>query len=1092
MNALIEYFIHRSVFVNLLTILLIGVGGFIAATANREAFPNVDFDIVTVSTVYPGASPEEVEKLVTNPLEDSIQEVDGIEELRSSSIEGRSGIVITIDPDVDETQKVIDDIRSAVDRTEDLPEEAEDPVLLEISTARNPVIEFTISSANRADGTPLIEYRQIREYALQLERRLQALDGVARIERKGLLDAEIQVNLDPDLLSAFYLSPLQVVRSLRERNISLPGGVLENGETETIVRTEGEFSDVRGVANTPVRSNDIGQQVRVGDVARVTDGFEEPLYLESVRGRRSISLVVVKRESSDIITLVEESRAVVSEFQKTLPNGVETGEVNDISYFVKRRLGILFSNGIAGLLLVVASLFIFMGWRTSLMVALGIPIALGTAFIIMNFLGVTLNLISMFGLIIVIGILVDDAIIVSENFYRYLEQGLPAVQAAIKGTTEVVAPVMATVATSIAAFAPMMFMTGIFGKFIFTIPLVVIIALLSSLFECFFMLPSHLYDVNKFSHHAGEVHEESGWFHAFRLRVYEPALHWGLTHRWLVLPGFVGMLIVAFALQGLFGRFKLFPGAIDALHVRVSAPAGVTKQTTDRFLRAVEESIRKLPPAELDTYAGRAGITQRDPNDPFTKRGSEFGDIKVYLTPEVDRERSADEIILELRFGTEWLLTPEALARKRAQDKIELAELEDKGFEVARYRNYAPQIPAEYADLAGRLEGLEFEKLAGGPPVGKPVAIEISGDDFAVLEKIGEEYKAVLAKIPGVKDIDDDFLPGKDEIRLQVNERAMAQTGVSVISAAQTVNAALAGAVATTIKDADEEIDVRVRFAEERRRSAESILRINVVNAAGNLIPLAQLAQISYGQGVRAINHKDGERLLTVSANIDENQTTSTKTAAQVARLARGIPEKYPGYIVEFGGENKDTEESMASLGRAFLVGVLIIFMILASTFRSVIQPLIVLLAVPFSLIVVILAFLLHGEPFSFLAMLGVIGLSGVVVNDSIVLVDFANTLRAANPDWTPIQVALKAGSMRLRAVILTTLTTVLGLLPTAYGIGGYDPFLVPMALSFAWGLLFATVLTLGLIPIFYVIFENLKAALRGVLVRRGWVMDAE
>ncbi|MBZ0212395.1 MAG: efflux RND transporter permease subunit, partial [Nitrospirae bacterium] len=337
-----------------------------------------------------------------------------------------------------------------------------------------------------------------------------------------------------------------------------------------------------------------------------------------------------------------------------------------------------------------------------------------------------------------------------------------------------------------------------------------------------------------------------------------------------------------------------------------------------------------------------------------------------------------------------------------------------------------------------------------------------------VLKKIGEEYKAVLAKIDGVTDIEFDLQPGKDEIRLTVNESLAAQAGLSVTQVAAAVNTAFDGNVATKIKRLTEEVDVRVRFADQFRHSPGMLDLIQVQNMQGYLVPVSRMAGFERGQGVVALNHLDGNRLLTVSAGVNEKKTNSRQANLKAAVMAKDIIAKYPGYGVQFGGENKDTEESMASLGRAFAVGLIIIFLILASLFRSLIQPVIVVAAIPFSLIGVVLAFLSHGHPFSFLAMMGVIGLAGVVVNDSIVLVDFANKIRDENPEMHIDQVVLDAGALRLRAVLLTTITTVLGLLPTAYGIGGKDPFLVPMALAFAWGLAFATFLTLIVVPILY------------------------
>jgi multidrug efflux pump subunit AcrB len=1059
MAALIEFFLKRSIFGNLLTLLIITWGGYVALTINREAFPKIDFDIVVVTTVYPGASPAEVEKLITIPIEEELKSVDGIEEIRSSSIDNRSGITIKIDPDVGDVKKVVEDIRSAVDRVTNLPEDAETPLVLEISSSLTPVIEICLEVEVDELGRPVLSYRQLRDEAEKLEDSLLLLDEVARVQRKGWRDAEFHVLLDPDRLAANYIGLESVLLALKERNINFPGGEVILNERSKNVRTVGELQTADDIASVYIRSNDAGQGIRISSVGSVRPDFAPVEYIERTNGRPSINLTVIKRSNADIIKTVAKVHEIVDRYSKTKPAAIHIAYVNDVSYYVKRRLGVLLSNAIGGLVLVVGSLFFFMGWRTSLMVALGIPISIAISFIIMNFLGVTLNLISMFGMIIVIGILVDDAIVISENFYRMLEQGYRTYEAALKGTAEVVLPVFASVFTTMVSFAPLMFMTGIFGKFVFTIPLVVIITLASSLFESIFILPSHLYDANKFSQHAGEIREEGSRFYRFRTACYEPLLAWALRKKLFVLAGLFVLLFASIALFALFGKFKLFPGAVEQIHVRMVADPSTPLEQMDRYTVAVSRVLERFPKNEIENFTTRAGIIQQNTNDPFTRRGYNYAQAMIYLTPESKRKRTDVEIIDQLRDEISWMLNE----GKRRQ--MEAALPPDP-----RRKRYSPYQPPGTEDLAGSLKNLDIDVLRGGPPVGKPVAIEITGKDYDKLEEIGERFKAILATYEGVKDIDDDHEPGKEEVRLFINEAVAARAGVSVQSVALAVNTALSGARPTSIKQGTEEVDIRVRFNDAYYKKAETLNRIKVLNRTGQLIPLSRLVRFDRGQGVVALNHLDTRRLVTVTASVDEKITSSARVNRLLASKLPEIMAEYPGYQARLGGENKDTEESLASLRKAFAVGFVINFMVLASLFRSVLLPFVILFTIPFSLIGVLLAFLLHGQPLSFISLLGIVGLSGVVANDSIVLIDFAISLLQEDPEMPLDEVALQAGSMRLRAVILTTLTTVLGLLPTAYGIGGYDPFLVPMALAFAWGLLFATFLTLFVIPILFVL----------------------
>ncbi len=1047
MTTIIEFFLRRSIFGNILTVLLIGLGIFVGLTINREAFPNIDFDIVLVTTIFPGASPEEVEKLITKPIEDQLKSVEGIKEIRSSSIENRSGITVIIDPDAKNPRKVVEDIRSAVDRVTDLPADVDKPLVLEITSSLTPVIEVSLFADENK-----IDYRTLREQAEILENTLKQIDGVARIDRRGWLNREYIVKLDPIKIKNNYVGLEQILAGLKQRNINFPGGeVIINGASQ-VLRTVGELLEPKDVENFFIRSNELGQGIRIRDVGKVADGFEEPLYIYRTNGKIAVDLIVLKKEKGDIIKVVEEVKKVVDNYKQKLPEGIEVAFINDLSYYVKRRLNVLFNNAIGGFILVVGSLFLFLGWRTAFMVALGIPISLGAALIVFNAMGVTLNLISMVGMIIVVGILVDDAIVVSENFYRYLEEGYSTLDAAIKGTSEVVVPVFASVMTTIVSFAPLLFVSGIFGKFLFTIPLVVIITLLASLFESFFILPSHLYDINKYASHENEIKGESGYFYRFRKKIYEPALAWVIHHRWQTLITLVVLFIISIVLQVTFGKFKLFTGAIEAFIIKMKADPSTPLEDMDRFNQYISKYVETLPKEEIENFRTATGIVQQNPTDPFTKRGSNYAMAIIYLTPESKRKRSGEEIVNQVREEISWLMD------SRLKDNTNIKQ-----------NPYKPKIFPEFMNLAGKLENLQVDLLRGGPPTGKPVAIEIRGKDYDILEKIGEEFKERLSKIKGVKNIDDDHELGKKEIHLKIDELTAAITGVSVENIALAVNTAFRGTIPTTIKKGTEEIDVRVRFDDNYHKNIQTINHIYVLNRMGQLIPIKPLVRFETKQGYVALNHIDAERSLIVLADIDEKTTTSAQVNNEIRKFMNQIIEKYPGYTVKLGGENKDTEESIQSLVRALIVGVMVNFLILSSLFGSILLPFTILITIPFALIGVIIAFILHGQPISFLAMVGFVGVSGVVVNSAIVMIDFAQSLRKNNPNMSIEEAALNAGSMRLRAIILTTLTTVLGLLPTAYGIGGSDPFLVPLALAFAWGLMFSTLLTLFIIPVLYI-----------------------
>ncbi len=1047
MSKIVEFFLRKSIFGNVFTALLIGWGIFIAYTIQKEAFPNINFDIVLINTLFPGASPDEVEKLVTIPIEDQLKSVDGIKEIRSSSIENISGITIFLDPDAKDTKKVINDIRSAVDRVTDLPADVEKPQILEITSGLQPIIEVHLSMDDEK-----FDYKSLRQYAENLENELKALDSVARVDKRNWLKREFIVKLDPKKLYTNYVGIEQILMGLKQRNVNFPGGEIIVNQLSKLIRTLGEFVEPVDIENFFIRSNEIGQGIRIRDVGYVVDDFEQNNFSFRTNGRKSIQLVVLKKENKDIIKTVESVLEVVNRFKKDLPPEIRIDYMNDFSYYVKRRLSILINNGLTGLFLVIISLLVFLNWRTALMVAFGIPISIGGALIIISLMGVTLNLISMVGMIIVVGILVDDAIVVSENFYKYLEQGYSTYEAAVRGTTEVIIPVFGSVLTTIVTFAPLLFLTGIIGKFIYVLPLVVIISLLTSLFEAFFILPSHLYGINKYYEHKKQ--EEDKFFYKFRKQYFEKALSYVISHKVKSFAFLIIFMLIVFALFFLFGKFKLFTGAAEAFVIRMKADPSIPLEKMDEYTVYISKVLDTYPKEDIENYRSSAGISQINATDPSTKRGSNYGMFIVYLVNPENRKRSGEDIVNDFREDIIWLLK----GNKFKDNPIN--PIKKELYEKFKY-------------LEGTLDSLTVELLRGGPPTGKPVSIEITGKDYQILKQIAEEFKAKVKEIRGVKNLEDDREPGKEEVRILINERLAAITGVSVESIAIAINAAYRGIVPTSIKKGTEEVDIRVRFDDKYHKDLNTIKEIYVLNRLGQLIPISRMVGYEISRGFVANNHLDGDRMVVVTADIDEKLTTSSSVNNQIQNFMKSIIEKCPGYAVRLGGENKDTEESMASLQKAFIAGFFVNFLILSSLFESILIPFVVLFTIPFALIGVFIAFLVHGEPISFLALVGFVGLSGVVVNNAIVLIDFAKVIRKKNPQLTIEQVAIQASSERLRAVILTSITTIFGLLPTAYGIGGSDPFLVPLALSMAWGLLFAAVLTLFLIPVLYALTEK-------------------
>ncbi len=1024
--SLPRFSVNQSLFVNLVSILIIIFGLIVVMGMNREIFPNVDFDVVSITTVYPGATPLDVEKLITVPIEKEVKEVDGIKEIKSSSASGASFIVIKIDPDESDKKKVVNDIQSAVDKVKDLPRDIyEDPVVVEITSKQYPVIEVSLSG-NMSE-------KELQYYADGLEDLLEDIKGVARVRKSGYRDREIQVHVNPEKMREQYVSFDEIREAVSSRNISVPAGEINTQTTEYSIRTTGEFSTAEEVENIIIRANDVGNWLRIKDVTEVKDSFKKEDIINKTLGSRSINLVVMKKESGDAISIVNEIKKVCNAFLENCPDKPEISYVNDYSFFARRRLNVLRNNGWASLVLIIASVLLFLQWRVAAMTVLGIPIAFFATFMVMQMMGITINLISMFGLIIVLGMLVDDGIIVAENVYRYMEGGRQPREAAVKGSEEVMGAVTTAVLTTIAAFSPLLFMTGIIGKFIRDIPTVLIVALLASLGEALIILPSHLADFVKIKYDARgkpmNISKDMPWFKKL-VEFYTRVVRGAIKRKYRVLAGFTVLLFVcAFLAFGVI-KFILFPSAgINYFFVRGEAPIGTPLQKTNELMLPVEEIVSQLPPEELDTFVTSVGSIAEDRHDPFAGQASHLVQVSVYLTPEQDRKRKVEEIIEEVR--------------KKAKDV--------KGFTELR-----------------------FDKPEAGPPVGKAVEAGVRGESFEVLDKIAGEYMDYLKTIDGTIDITWDHKPGKEEIRVKVDNNKSALAGLNVAQIANTVRAVFEGSIATKIKPtkAEEETDVTVMFPEEIAGNLNVFDNILIRNKYGNLIPLKNVAEIVKVPGTTTIHHRDGKRVVTASANVNTDRTTSLKVNRLLEKKFKGLSQRHIGYSVKYGGEQEETLDSLKSLLKAFFYAFLIIYLILASSFKSIIQPLIIMLAIPFGLIGVVIAFLLHGLPLSFMAILGIVGLNGIVVNDSIVLVDFINKLRRKGMNRHDS--IIKAGQMRLRPVLLTTITTVGGLSTVAYGIGGKDPFLVPMALAICWGIAFATALTLIIIPCIYSIVDDM------------------
>ena len=1058
MRKIFEFFSKRHILASLFTIMVVLLGLNSLRTLRRDTFPAVDFGEVIIQTVYPGASPEDVELNVTNKIEDELKNITGIRRISSTSLENVSTLDVLIESDVKDMEKVKRDIRDAVSRVSDLPDEVtEAPLVLEIDTSLIPIMEVGITGE--------LPYEEMRDIAKSFETKLKEAPGVARLQKQGYRAKEIKVEVDPGAMDRYQIPLRDIIRAVQARNIRATGGTFESFTSEKNVVTLAQFRDPLEVGDVIVRTTFEGPSIRVKNLAIVREDFEDENVISRMEGRKAISFVVYKSEEADIVRTVRAVKELIrTESGMGLIGGPATIEVtdrgdrkifdrikmflgigtyeqdiyrygpvrilisNDLSRTVQNRFRITLINGLIGLLLVVVMLSIFLNLRTAFWVAMGIPVAVLGVFFLMPRFGTFLDSISLTALVLLIGIIVDDGIIISENIYRRREMGDSPVEAAVNGTNEVFFPVLTTVLTTFLAFAPMFFMKGMMGKFVFVIPLTISLALFISLFEAVFALPSHLAKGMERSRKGAERESVRKWFEALKTFYAKVAFHL-LKVRYLLVVLFIAVLVLALMYAQRNLKFVMFPtkGA-DRFVVGVEMSTGSSLQATAEKIQELEGFINELPVDELDTFISRIGVSLSGGS------GENFGYTLIGLTPFSERKRTVDEII-------EWL---------------------------------RPRIEA--------IEGVEkttFIVDAGGPPVGKPISIRVTGNDDPMRRQATAEIMEYLAAINGVKDIDSNEKLGKEQIEIKIDYDRLARFGLTVADVAQNVRIAYDGEVVTSMRDGDEDVNFRVQLQERARRDVNYLYNLSIPNAQNRLIKLREVARLETTSGPNALYHYDGERTTTIEADVDQDIITPLGATTLVMTHFSDAADRWPGIRLGVGGEAEESQSSIVELMTTFAIALVGIYFLLVLLFNSYTQPFLVLVSVPFGIVGVIIAFGLHGEALSFLGVMGVIGMIGVVVNDSLVLVNHLNNLRKWNPDWSIRKLVSEGTSHRLRAILLTTLTTVAGLLPLAYGLGGTDLYMQPMALALGYGILFATPLTLVLVPSLYMIGADIGGLFR-------------
>jgi multidrug efflux pump subunit AcrB len=1084
MRSIIKWAIANSPAMNTFLIASLIVGTVSMVVMRREVFPAFNLEILLVQVPFPGATPAEVEDGICQKIESAVANVDGVRKMTSVAKEGFGFVVLELDGNISDVQKVLDEVRSEIDQVQAfLPPKAEEPKVNQI-VFRAPSISVGIvgpelpKGVDRNGREALESERQLRDLAEEVRAELLELrpvppanpgrrifaplfqptgPAVSSAEIAAERPFEISVEVHEDTLRQFGISLPQFAQMIRTQNTDIPGGKMITGSQEMLLRGNNKREDGIGIADLPAITKPDGDVVRVGDIADVVDGFAETTSINLINGRPGLVIQVAKTNKEDLFTVVEAVKNYVA--NKQVPAGYKIETWGDISVDVVDRINLLSRNGIQGLILVFVVLAIFLELRLAFWVAMGIPISiLGAGFVLLAF-GQTMNMLSMFAFLMALGFVVDDAIVIGENIYNKREIGMTPVQAAIEGTVEVLPSVTASVTTTIIAFTPLMYVSGVMGKFIAIMPLAVIAMLVISLVESMFILPAHLAHENNLF-----IRTLSSVFYIFKPllvvfnklnaagsaamsfvigKVYEPLLRFSLNNRIVVVATCLGAGILCGGMVfsggipvGVFPKLDgqeisgtiVFPNGTSSAFSRDGV--GVLRDAMKEIDREIQESGHPTVIANMYENIGEVGDAMKGPTG--VTNGSHVGSVTVLLTPPGERDYTTRELI-------------------------------------AKWREAVPKV-------AGT-EVLKFGARSMGPG-GAAVEFKLLADDKGVefLEEAGEECKKWLAGKAGVFDIEDDMRLGKWERSLRLNEEGQA-LGLTQEDLSETIRSIYFGNEVMRLQRGRHEVKLMVRYPRDQRQTQTAFEEIRVRDSQGNERPITEVAEFSHKRELAEINRLDQRRCITITADVDKTQANARQLVEEMkADFLPGLLQSYrdkhgASLSVNWEGEQAQNDESVQSMGVGFMIALLCMYILLTLQFRSYLQPLIIMSIIPFGFLGAILGHGIVGLEITLFSFFGLIALTGVVVNDSIVLVDFIN---ARVRSGIPLKEALAAaGSRRFRPIMLTSMTTIAGLFPMLMETSVQAQVLIPMAVSLIYGLLFGTLLILILVPVFYSIYGS-------------------
>jgi len=1048
MNSIIRWLAEHPLAVNLAAILILALGALTALQLPQKTFPEFTLDVVSISVSYPGASAAEIQDSIVRPIEDQLSGIDGIDSVTATISEGRGGIAVSFLAG-DNRQEKLDEVKTAVERITTFPQDANDPIIVLANNSAR-VMEIVIHGD--------VSEQVLKEQAERLRDELQLRDDISFAEVSNVRDYEIRIEIDRDTLRAFGLTLEDVARVVRENSLELPGGAIETDTISIPIRTAGRNLTQADFESIVIRAGEDGAKVLLRDVATVVDGFEDTDLAATFGGERAVSVNVFRVGNEQILGIVAQAKTYLDDtFRPGLPAGIDVTVWQNEADSLQSRLDLLLENAMIGLALVVLCLALFLDLRLAIWSAVGIGISFAATFIVMGFIDISINQISLFGFILAVGIVVDNAIVVSEQVYTYGRNRMTPLEAAVKAAQRVAVPVIFSTLTTIVAFWPLLQLPGTLGKFLGDIPIIVIVVLIMSMFQALLMLPRNLSQHDFSADHRpnivlrtanlvrGIVDIGMQWFIRVPLDAVLRLTTWGFA---ILLPIAAAVALTVMSVGVLaFGyvRFEFFPSIESD---RVTASIEMTDGTTFALTQAVAETIRRAAvvagdqvqaslPADappvivgVNVVVGQ-GIGGGGPGGGSAASGATLANVVVRLTDPERRDWPSSD------FESAWR---DAIGNIAGVNQLTVS-----------------------ADLIG---------------AGDPVAVELSLPDGQDIAPVVADLRASLTRIPGVFGLRDDDSAGRLEYKLVLREEARIY-GLTLRDLADQTRAGFFGIEATTVQRGADNVAVVVRFPKDERNSLSDLLDTRIATAAGDLIPLGAVAQIEEAIAPTQILRRDGRQITTVTGDLDTGVATSGQLSGIItADIIPGLVAQYPGLIVTLGGEQREQGDAQAALGTALGIALFVIYALLALVFRSYVQPIVVMFAIPLGLVGAVAGHYIIGIPLTILSIFGIIGLAGVVINNSLVMVDLYNEHIG---NGVPVREAVIRGTKeRFRPIFLTSLTTFLGVYPLTMETSLQAQFLIPLAVSIGYGVLFGTVLIILCVPALFMLQQYLVNTVGG------------